>query len=112
MATMNPGLHMARDYVERRDDTFYIIGSRVPLDVVIHEYKNGAPAESIASSFPTLSLEQVHGALAFYHGNKAEVEEAMRKADRKWEEFRPKHPVPAPLKAKLDHARQQFNQRG
>ncbi len=56
---------MARDYVERRIDAFYIIGSRVPLDVVIHEYENGAPAESIASSFPTLSLEQIHGALAF-----------------------------------------------
>ncbi len=80
---------MARDYVERRNDAFYIIGSRVPLDVVIHEYENGAPAESIASSFPTLSLEQIHGALAFYHGNKTEVEDSMRKAEGKWQEFGP-----------------------
>jgi uncharacterized protein (DUF433 family) len=109
---MNPGLHMARDYVERRDDTFYIIGSRVPLDVVVHEYKNGAPVESIASSFPTLSLEQIYGALAFYHGNKAEVEEAIRNADSKWEHFRAKHPVPTPLRTKLEHAKQQLNQRG
>ena len=89
---------MARDYIERRDDALYIAGSRVPLEVVIHEYKNGAPPESIAISFPTLSLEQIYGALAFYHGNEAEVEEAMRDVEEKWERFRAEHPVPHVLR--------------
>jgi uncharacterized protein (DUF433 family) len=103
---------MARDYVERRGDTFYIIGSRVPLEVLIHEYSNGVPAESIVHSFPTLSLEQIHGALAFYHGNKAEVDRALVNTDKKWEDFRIKHPVPAPLKARLEQTKQQLGERG
>ncbi|MBV9158575.1 MAG: DUF433 domain-containing protein [Acidobacteriaceae bacterium] len=103
---------MAREYIERRDDTFYIAGSRVPLEVVIHEYQNGAPAESIADSFPTLTLEQIYGALAFYHGNKTQVEEAMRSTDRKWQEFDAKHPAPGPLRAKLELAKQGLARRG
>ncbi|HEX4229092.1 MAG TPA: DUF433 domain-containing protein [Bryobacteraceae bacterium] len=103
---------MARDYVERRDGGYYILGSRVRLDVVIHEYMNGAPAESIALSFPTLSLEQIHGALAFYHGNRAEVDQSLADKDREWEEFRAKHPIPATLKARLERAKQHIGERG
>src|SRR5579859_2070786 len=73
---------MARDYIEQRDHAFYITGSRVPLAVIIHEYKNGASAESIRQSFPTLTLEQIHGALAFYHGNQGEVESSHRETRR------------------------------
>jgi uncharacterized protein (DUF433 family) len=97
---------MARDYIEWRDGAFYFINSRVPLEVVVHEYNNGLPAESIADCFPTLSLEQIHGALAFYYANKAQVEREMGHTDRMWEEFRAKHPVPAVLKEKLRNARQ------
>lgn len=103
---------MAREYVEQRDDMFYIAGSRVPLEAVIHEYRNGAPAESIACSFPTLSLEQIYGALAFYHGNRAQVEEAMRRTEKSWEEFRMKHPIPASLRDKLERAKQELGRRG
>jgi uncharacterized protein (DUF433 family) len=101
---------MARDYIERRDDTFYIVGSRVPLEVVIHEYKNGVPAENIAHCFPTLSLEQIHGALAFYHANKAEVEREMGNSVKKWEDFETEHPIPAALKARLKNARQELGE--
>src|SRR5579863_9843152 len=72
---------MAREYIEQRDRAFYITGSRVPLAVIIHEYKNGASAESIRQSFPTLTLEQIHGALAFYHGNQVEVESSLRETE-------------------------------
>jgi uncharacterized protein (DUF433 family) len=86
---------MARDYVERRGSAFYIIGSRVPLDVIVHEYRNGAPAESIRQCFPTLTLEQIHGALAFYHGNLSEIDVALEEAGKQWKEFRALLPPPA-----------------
>ena len=101
----NEASKMIHDYIEWRDGVFYFCGSRVPLEVVVHEYKNGLPVESIANCFPTLSLEQIHGALAFYHANKADVEREMGRTDRKWEEFRAKHPVPAALKAKFQYAK-------
>ena len=107
----NKTSNMTPDYIERRDGAFYFAGSRVPLEVVIHEYKNGLPVESIANCFPTLSLEQIYGALAFYHANKADVEREMGHTDRKWEEFRAKHPTPAALKARFQHVKQQLGER-
>lgn len=97
---------MTRDYIEPRDGALYIVGSRVPLNVVLHEYLNGAPAESIRKSFPTLTLEQIHGALAFYHGNRAEADSDVREAGKRWEEFRAQNPPPAELREKLEQTRQ------
>jgi uncharacterized protein (DUF433 family) len=100
---------MAREYVEQRDHAFYITGSRVPLAVIIHEYKNGAPAESIRQSFPTLTLEQIHGALAFYHGNQVEVESSLRETEDLCWQFRAENPPPSSLQEKLEQARQHFD---
>lgn len=33
---------MARDYIERRETGFYIVGSRVPLDRIVWEYRGDA----------------------------------------------------------------------
>lgn len=96
---------MAHDYIERRENGFYIAGSRIPLTVVVHEYLNGAPAESIRHSFPTLSLEQIHGALAFYHANEAALRQELHEEEDLWRRFRAEHPAPAELKSKLDQAR-------
>ena len=100
---------MAREYVEQRDHAFYIAGSRVPLAVIIHEYKNGASAESMCQSFPTLTMEQIHGALAFYHGNQVEVESSLRDTEELWRQFRAENPPPPSLKEKLEQARQHFD---
>ena len=97
---------MTRDYIEWHDGAFYFVGSRVPLEVVVREYKNGLPVESIANCFPTLSLEQIHGALAFYHANKADVERGMGHTDREWQEFRAKYPIPLALKEKFQHVKE------
>jgi hypothetical protein len=51
------------DFVERRDESFYIAGTRVPLACVVREFRDGQSAEAIRSAFPTLTLEQVYGAI-------------------------------------------------
>jgi Protein of unknown function (DUF433) len=48
-------------YVEGRNSEFWLAGTRVSLDSVVYAFWNGQTAESIAQSFPTLSLEQVLG---------------------------------------------------
>ena len=68
---------MARDFIERRETGFYIVGSRVPIDRIIWEYHNGEDPEAIRAHYPTLSVEQVRGAIAFYYHHKEEVEQAM-----------------------------------
>ena len=62
---------MAKDYVEPRHESFYLIGSRVPLAAVVYEFKNGETPDAIRSHFPTLSLEQIYGAIASVSGRQA-----------------------------------------
>jgi hypothetical protein len=40
----------------------------------VYAFVEGQTAESIAQSFPLLSLEQVYGAIAFYLANRDEVD--------------------------------------
>jgi uncharacterized protein (DUF433 family) len=99
---------MDRDFVERRDGSFYLIGSRVPLAHLVREFQHGESPEAIRSHYPTLSLEQVYGAMTFYLGNKEEVEKDMAERDRVEDEFTKAHPTPPHLKEKLERARQQL----
>ena len=58
--------------------TIRIADSRVSLDSVVHNYKLGATAEQIAYSFPSLKLQDIHLAIAYYLTHRDEVEEYMR----------------------------------
>ena len=84
---------VSTNYVERRDDTFMIGGTRVSLDSIVHAFVSGASAETIAQAFPVLNLEQVYGAITFYLAHREEVDrylaarqqdfDAQREASRK-----------------------------
>lgn len=63
-----------RRFVARRDEGFYLAGSRVPLASIVREFQDGQSPEAIRLAFPTLSLEQVYGTITFYPGHKAEVD--------------------------------------
>ncbi len=97
-----------KDFVERRHGSFYLIGSRVPLAIVVNEFKNGEPPEAIRLHYPTLSLEQVYGAITFYLGNKEEVEKDLVERRRIEDELIKTHPAPPELKQKLERAREQM----
>ena len=58
--------------------TIRIADSRVSLDSVVHHYKLGATAEQIAYSFPSLSLPDIHLAIAYYLTHREEVEQYLR----------------------------------
>jgi len=61
-------------YVEQVNDAYRIRGSRVSLDSVVYAFLDGQTAESIAQSFPTLDLEHVYGAIAFYLSRRDEID--------------------------------------
>ena len=64
--------------VDDKDGTIRIVGSRIPLDTIIHEFNQGATAEQIQDSFPSLSLRSIYGAIAFYMEHPAVVDEYLR----------------------------------
>src|SRR5438270_13884212 len=79
---------MSKEYVTLNDGVYRIGGTRVSLDSVVYVYRRGASPESIQRSFPSLTLEQVHGALAFYLSHQSEVDKYLLQGEEKFEELR------------------------
>lgn len=100
---------MAKEYIERRAGSFYLIGSRVPLARIVYEFQNGTAPEAVRLDYPTLSLEQVYGAITFYLANKEQVNQDMADRRRLEEEvIKAQPPLPPELQQKLEHAREQI----
>jgi uncharacterized protein (DUF433 family) len=78
---------MSTEYVEQQDGVYRIGGTRVSLDSVVYAYRRGASPESIQRSFPTLTLEQVHGALAFYLSHQTEIDNYLVQGETEFEEL-------------------------
>jgi uncharacterized protein (DUF433 family) len=97
------------EYVEQREGGYYIARTRIPLDSIIHPFKNGASPESILRSFPLIgSLENVYGAITFYLANKEAVEAYLSVQERLSQELAAKQsPLPESLSKKLSRAREE-----
>lgn len=100
---------MSSAYVEERDGSFYVAGTRVSLDSIIQCFDEGLSPESILTEFDTLTLAQVYGAIAYYLDRQPAMDAyrlrqkqriaAMRAADE---------PLPENLQRRLDEAREQL----
>jgi uncharacterized protein (DUF433 family) len=100
---------MHREYVELRNGGYYVTGSRVSLASIIYEYRDGAAAETIRQNFPTLSLEQIHGAIAFYLGHQHETEGYLHELEKKWDELeRTASPANPELQGRIEEARKRL----
>jgi len=72
---------MAKDYVEKVDGAYRVARSRVSLESIVYCFHEGLSPESIAESFPTLTLEEVYGAIAFYLANQQMADEYLREGE-------------------------------
>ena len=64
---------MAKEYIERLDGSYYISGTRVSLDSLIHAFRRGESPETICQNFEVLHLEEIYGTIANYLANQAAV---------------------------------------
>ena len=55
--------------------------SRVSLDSVVYHFTQGATAERIAESFPSLDLAEIYAVIAYYLANRESVEEYLRRQE-------------------------------
>lgn len=75
-------------YVVQTDEgSWRVNGTRVSLDSIVHAYWDGRLPEVIAADFPSVSLEQVHGAIAYYLRNRAEIDAYLAAQDARWKQF-------------------------
>src|SRR5437016_5368673 len=79
---------MNQAYVERRDGAYCLSGTRVSLDSIVYAFRRGASPETIKSSFPALTLEQVYGAIAYYLSKQTEIDEYLRYSEEAYEAAR------------------------
>ena len=79
---------MEKNYIEQRDQGYWISDSRVSLESVIFAFLDGLSPETIVTeSFPTLSLEQVYGAITYYLSHRSEIDEYLRQVDAEFQQF-------------------------
>ena len=97
---------MPKEYVNCNEGAYRIADTRVSLDSLIYLFREGMSAESMVESYPALTLEQVHGALAFYLANQKEIDAYLAKGQRAGEvQHRQSRQTNAELIAKLQRAR-------
>jgi uncharacterized protein (DUF433 family) len=100
------GDRMQNEYVTAIEGVYRVGDTRVSLDSLVYLFREGMSAESMGESYPALTLEQVHGAIAFYLRNQKEIDhylaEGQRTAESQHEQSRQTN---AELIAKLQRAR-------
>ena len=78
-----------------------IAGHRVRvMDIVVWHEVMGRCADEIVSQFPTLTLGDVHAALAYYYDHTDEIQAEIQQEQQQGEEFRRRYP--SALQAKLE----------
>jgi uncharacterized protein (DUF433 family) len=68
---------MENEYVEQHDGGYWIKGTRISLDSIVHAFNRGTAPESIKRSFPILSLEEIYGAITFYLSHEEEIDACL-----------------------------------
>src|SRR5260370_40745061 len=97
---------MQKEYVRMVEGAYRIGDTRVSLDSLVYLFREGMSAESIVDSFPALTLEQVHGALAFYLANQKEIDAYLAEGQSAAEsQHRQSRQTNAELIVKLQRAR-------
>jgi len=86
--------------------------TRVMLDSIIVAFQQGHSPETIQQQYPTLTLEEVYGAVAYYLANQGEVDEYLKRQGEVWNDWREKceqrrNPVVQRLRSQLGGARAQ-----
>lgn len=69
------------------EGSWRIAGTRVSLDSVIHAHKIGHSPEMIVTEFPSVSVMQVRGAIAFYESRKEDIDQYLVEQDARWRLF-------------------------
>lgn len=101
---------MAKEYIKERGGNYYVAGTRISLDSIVHVFRRGESPEAICQNFELLRLEEVYGAIAYYLANQADIDAYLISQNEKWAEGRrSSEPLPANLRERLMRARDEMH---
>lgn len=93
-------------YVEARNGCYYVAGTRIGLDIVAYEFRDGHSPEEIFEAYPSIgSLAKLYGAITFILKYPKEIDTYLKEQDERWEEFKASNPLPPELARRLERAR-------
>jgi uncharacterized protein (DUF433 family) len=72
---------MEMEHVEEREGGYYVADTRVSLDSIVYAFHEGESPETIQQKFPSLTPEEVYGAIAFYLGRQPEIDANIRQGE-------------------------------
>jgi len=97
------------EYVEVRNGAYYVAGTRIGLDVLVNDFRNGSTAEAIFSAYPAIgSLAKVYGALTFILEHPEEIDAYLQEQHRRYEEFKSEHPMPPDMVERFERGRREL----
>jgi uncharacterized protein (DUF433 family) len=76
--------------VQDANGTIHVEGSRITLDTIIGQYKQGATPEQIQEDFPTLSLRDIYSVITYYLTYPNEVENYLKERKKEAAQIRAK----------------------
>ncbi|NCJ08499.1 DUF433 domain-containing protein [Synechococcales cyanobacterium C] len=85
---MTAAVVLSKQYIEQREAGYWLSGSRVSLDSIVYSFLRGELPEQIGQNFPTLTLEQVYGAIAFYLSNQAAIDPYLKEGEAQLDQLR------------------------
>ena len=74
--------------VQLENGAVRVRNSRVSLETIVVRSQKGDTIKRIHSGYPTVSTSQIQEILAWYHDNKADVDEYLRQIEAEWEKGR------------------------
>ena len=100
-----PNLPVVAEYIAVRPGYCggkpHIAGHRVKVQhIAVWHERMGMSPDEIVATYPTLTLAQVHAALAYYHGHRAEIDADIR-ADEEFVARQREQAGPSKLRQRL-----------
>ena len=98
--------HPASRYIDERNGGLYVAGTRIGLDVVAYEFRNGRSAEAIFDAYPAIgSLAKVYGVITFILEHPKEIEAYLAEQDRRYEEVKSRYPLTPDMIERFERAK-------
>ena len=80
---------MEKCYVEKREEGYWVAGTRVSLDLIVLAFLDGLSPETIVTEcFPVLTLEQAYDAITYYLAHRAEIDRYLQQVDAEFDALR------------------------
>ena len=90
------------EYLEIREGGYYLAGTRVGPDVLVHDFRAGKSPEAILQAYPSIgSLAKVYGAITFVLEHPEAVESYLAEQDALWKKLREEHPLPGEMQERF-----------